>query len=398
MVPRLDADPLVDALAVHVPAGRVPVRAAARGEPARRSKLEPEFELVDTGIFDDGRYWEITADYAKAGAGGHPASPHASATPGPEAATIDVLPTLWFRNTWSWGDDAAKPSISLRRRQARRRARRSWARRFLCEQRVAAGRSSATTRRTGSLFGSAESPPYPKDGINDHVRTAPRRSTRSRPGPRQRSTTASRSPPARPRRSSSASATSDAGLGADFARDPRRRERGGRRVLRRAHARRLRRGRGARPPPGARRDALVEAVLPLRRRRWLDGDPRSRRRRPSARPGRNSRLAAPQQPRRDLDARHVGVPVVRGVGPRVPLRRARARRPGVREGAAAPARPRVVHAPERAAARVRVGVRRRQPAGARVGGAARLRDRRLDATSTSSSASSTSCSSTSPGG
>ena len=60
--------------------------------------------------------------------------------------------------------------------------------------------------------------------------------------------------------------------------------------------------------------------------------------------------------------------------------------------------PRVVHAPQRPAARVRVGVRRRQPAGARVGGAAGLRDRRRRATSTSSSASSTSCCSTSPGG
>ena len=90
--------------------------------------------------------------------------------------------------------------------------------------------------------------------------------------------------------------------------------------------------------------------------------------------------------------------MVRRLGPRVPLRGAGPRRPGVRQGAAAADVPRVVHAPQRPAAGVRVGVRRRQPAGARVGGAAGVRDRRRHATSSSSSGSSTSCCSTSPGG
>ena len=67
--------------------------------------------------------------------------------------------------------------------------------------------------------------------------------------------------------------------------------------------------------------------------------------------------------------------MVRGLGPRVPLHPARAGRPGVRQGAADPVAARVVHAPERPAARLRVGVRRREPAGARVGGVARLQDR-----------------------
>ena len=66
MVPRLDADALVDALALHVPAGRVPVRRGSSSENAAAAGDEPEFELLDTGVFDDGRYWEITADYAKA--------------------------------------------------------------------------------------------------------------------------------------------------------------------------------------------------------------------------------------------------------------------------------------------------------------------------------------------
>ena len=100
-----------------------------------------------------------------------------------------------------------------------------------------------------------------------------------------------------------------------------------------------------------------QAVLPLRRRSAGSTATRqARRRRTRAGNGPQPRVDAPEQPRRHLDARHVGVPVVRGLGPRLPLRRARARRPGVREVAAAPALPRVVHAPERPAAGVRVGV------------------------------------------
>ena len=90
--------------------------------------------------------------------------------------------------------------------------------------------------------------------------------------------------------------------------------------------------------------------------------------------------------------------MVRGLGPRVSLRHAQPRRPGVRQSAAAPDHARVVHAPERPAARVRVGLRRRQPAGARARGAGRVPQRRRHATSTGWSGSSTSCCSASPGG
>ena len=76
----------------------------------------------------------------------------------------------------------------------------------------------------------------------------------------------------------------------------------------------------------------------------------------------------------------------------------RACRPGVRQGPAAARAARVVHAPERPDPGVRVGLRRRQPAGARLGGAARLRDRRRRATTTFLARVSTSCCSTSPGG
>ena len=91
--------------------------------------------------------------------------------------------------------------------------------------------------------------------------------------------------------------------------------------------------------------------------------------------GPQPRVGASQQRRHHLDAGQVGVSLVRRVGPGVPLDSAGADRPGVRQGAARAADARVVHAPERPAAGLRVGVRRRQPAGARVGDVARVPDR-----------------------
>src|SRR5438093_5852256 len=71
-------------------------------ENRRRGKDEPELELADTGVFDAGRYFDVFAEYAKA-------SPDdiliriTIHNRGPEAAPLHLLPTLWFRNTWSWG-------------------------------------------------------------------------------------------------------------------------------------------------------------------------------------------------------------------------------------------------------------------------------------------------------
>jgi len=73
-------------------------------ENARRGKEDREYEIIDTGVFENGRYFDVFAEYAKA-------SPDdmliriTVANRGPEAATIHVLPTLWFRNLWSWGCD-----------------------------------------------------------------------------------------------------------------------------------------------------------------------------------------------------------------------------------------------------------------------------------------------------
>ncbi len=67
-----------------------------------RGKLDPEFELADTGVFDDGRYFDVFAEYAKVDPDDI-AIRITVANRGPEAATLHLLPTLWFRNTWSWG-------------------------------------------------------------------------------------------------------------------------------------------------------------------------------------------------------------------------------------------------------------------------------------------------------
>jgi hypothetical protein len=69
-----------------------------------RGKLEPEYELLDTGVFDGNRYFDVTAEYAKADEDDILVR-ITVANRGPEAATLHLLPTVWFRNTWSWGRD-----------------------------------------------------------------------------------------------------------------------------------------------------------------------------------------------------------------------------------------------------------------------------------------------------
>jgi mannosylglycerate hydrolase MGH1-like protein len=138
-------------------------------ENRRRSRDEPEFELLDTGVFDDGRYWEITAEYAKA-------APEdlliriTARNAGPDPATLHVLPTLWFRNTWSWEAGPEPPQITL-------------ADGALAAEHAELGRRTLTSSGSPTplfcdndtnahrLFGAEarQSSRYPKDAINDHV-------------------------------------------------------------------------------------------------------------------------------------------------------------------------------------------------------------------------------------
>ncbi|MGA9860379.1 MAG: hypothetical protein WBQ18_21110 [Solirubrobacteraceae bacterium] len=77
---------------------------------AKRGKLDMEYELLDTGIFDEDRYFDVVVEYAKA-APDDILMQVTAYNRGPDAATLHLLPTLWFRNTWSWGDDVVKPVL-----------------------------------------------------------------------------------------------------------------------------------------------------------------------------------------------------------------------------------------------------------------------------------------------
>ena len=135
----------------------------------RRGRNDPEYELIDTGIFDSDRYWEITAEYAKA-------DPEdilirlATRNAGPDAAELDLIPTLWFRNTWSWGLDNRTPIIRAGGTGV-----------GLVAEHFDLGVTSLVSdgspellfcdNETNSqrLWGVPGRSRYPKDGINDHV-------------------------------------------------------------------------------------------------------------------------------------------------------------------------------------------------------------------------------------
>jgi hypothetical protein len=155
----------------HYPQAAFPYAALVE-ENHRRGRDEPEYELADTGVFGDGRYWAIAVDYAKAG----PEDLCIRVTVGnrgPTAAELHVVPTLWFRNTWSWGIDDRRPSITahdlgvvadhhdlgrflLAGRPDGDGAAGAW---LFCENETNVERLYAAAGRTR----------YPKDGINDHI-------------------------------------------------------------------------------------------------------------------------------------------------------------------------------------------------------------------------------------
>ncbi len=151
----------------HYPQAAYPYEDLAE-ENARRGKLDPEYELLDTGAFDDDRYWIVEVDYAKG-------DPHdllmtiRVTNAGPEADTLHVLPTAWYRNTWAWDVDAEKPEL-----RAGGAARLVTEHPFLGQlELVAQGEPTMVfcDNETNAelLFGAASASATPKDGINDHV-------------------------------------------------------------------------------------------------------------------------------------------------------------------------------------------------------------------------------------
>jgi hypothetical protein len=80
-------------------------------ENRRRSRLDPEYELIDTGIFGQNRYFDVFVEYAKATSEDILIRITAW-NRGPEPARLHILPTLWFRNRWSWGDPYDMPRVA----------------------------------------------------------------------------------------------------------------------------------------------------------------------------------------------------------------------------------------------------------------------------------------------
>jgi hypothetical protein len=138
-----------------------------------RTRLEPEYELIDTGVFDEDRYWVVTATWAKAGPEDMLWKIEATNV-GPEPATIDLMPTIWFRNRWTWDPEVPKPSLSMvdggrgdRRIQAREESLGTW---LLTWGGQPTPLFCDNETNSGKLFGAAGAqPPFPKDGIADHV-------------------------------------------------------------------------------------------------------------------------------------------------------------------------------------------------------------------------------------
>ena len=140
-------------------------------ENRQRGKDQSEFELLDTGVFDDNRYFDVSVEYAKADVEDILIR-ITVANRGPEAANLHLLPTIWFRNTWSWGSSGAKPE--LRERPAgsgpaiELEHPELGKRRLYCE---GSPDLLFTENETNNerLFGAPNGTPYVKDGINDYV-------------------------------------------------------------------------------------------------------------------------------------------------------------------------------------------------------------------------------------
>ncbi|MGO8968851.1 MAG: MGH1-like glycoside hydrolase domain-containing protein [Myxococcaceae bacterium] len=138
----------------------------------RRSRQESEYELLDTGIFAEGRYFDVFVEYAKADPEDFFIRINV-VNRGTEAASVHVLPTLWFRNTWSWGDAPQKPML----RKAEGRGRESviaanhaeLGERWLFVEETVPLLFTENETNNARLFGSANASPFVKDGLHDFV-------------------------------------------------------------------------------------------------------------------------------------------------------------------------------------------------------------------------------------
>ena len=141
-------------------------------ENARRGRPQPEYELLDTGVFDGDRYFDVTVEYAKGGVDDLLIRVTA-VNRGPEAAELHLLPTLWFRNTWSWDVGAARPQLQAPAStpgQAVIAARhQTLGARWLHAEGAPELLFTENETNFPRLFGVPARSPYVKDGINERV-------------------------------------------------------------------------------------------------------------------------------------------------------------------------------------------------------------------------------------
>jgi hypothetical protein len=141
-----------------------------RNREATRNQLE--YELINTGVFDDDRYFDVFVEYAKEFPEEILISINA-VNRGKDAAELHLLPTLWFRNTWSWSEPTPKPVIRQIKTEkelaAAEASHETLGKRYLyCEgsPKLLFTENETNTER---LYGTPNASPYVKDGINDYL-------------------------------------------------------------------------------------------------------------------------------------------------------------------------------------------------------------------------------------
>jgi hypothetical protein len=129
---------------------------------------EPEFELLDTGVFRDNRYFDVFVEYAKASCEDILIK-ITVANRGPETAQLHLLPTVWFRNTWSWGSGVHRPILRAKSNNAIEIEEPQYGKRCLvCEgtPELLFTENETNTRR---LYGDENGSRHVKDSVNDYV-------------------------------------------------------------------------------------------------------------------------------------------------------------------------------------------------------------------------------------
>ncbi len=137
-------------------------------ESRRRGRSSLEFELIETGVFDKDRYFDVFVEYAKADSDDLLIRITAI-NRGPNAAELHLLPTLWFRNTWSWNGKSPKPTLKLEGSRTIVAESPSIGKMWFVAENSEAILFTENETNMERLFGVPNASPYAKDGINNYV-------------------------------------------------------------------------------------------------------------------------------------------------------------------------------------------------------------------------------------